>query len=177
MDVRDVPPRLIKKTGMEKNIKERTADTILEKPVVVKVGNKEYEVAPPTCATLIEVSRRIPDVPLVSTLGDIVNEVLAAAKDSRPIFEIVAVLILGAKAVRKGEKVRAGKWPFFCQKTKLDALTDELIEECSPSEIRRICGEVLLQMEVKDFFEFTASLQEVGLIQMTRGAETTASGQ
>jgi hypothetical protein len=162
---------------MAESIKKRTAEAILETPFTVKVGSKEYEVAPPSCATLIEVSRRIPDVPLVETMGDMVNEALAAAKDSRAIFEIVAVLILGAKALRRGEKVTTGRWPFRRTRSRLDALTEELMYECSPAEIKALCGEILARMEVKDFFEFTASLQEVGLIQLTRGAETTASGQ
>jgi len=162
---------------MAQSIRKKTADAILETPKPVKVGDKEYMVAPPTCATLIEVSKRIPDVPLVESMGDMVNEVLAAAKDSRPIFEIVAVLILGAKEVRRGTPVRRGLWPFRKARTRLDELTDELMYECSPAEVREICGTILSQMEVKDFFEFTASLQEVGLIQMIRGAETTASGR
>lgn len=162
---------------MAESIRKKTAETILETPTRVKVGEKEYDVAPPTCATLIEVSRRIPDVPLVETMGDMVNEGLAAAKDSRPIFEIVAVLILGAKAVRRGEKVKTGRWPFRRTRSRLEALTEELMYECSPAQIKALCGEILARMEVKDFFEFTASLQEVGLIQMTREAETIASGQ
>lgn len=162
---------------MAKSIRKKTAEAILETPTRVKVGEKEYEVAPPTCATLIEVSRRMPDVPLVETMGDMVNEVLASARDSRPIFEIVAVLILGAKEVRRGEKVKVGKWPFRQTKSRLELLTEELMDECSPSEIKAMCAEILSRMEVKDFFEFTASLQEVSLIQMTREAETIVSGQ
>ena len=146
----------------------------MQTPVVVKVGDKEHLVAPPSCATLIEVSKRIPDVPFMELTGDMVNETLAAAKDCRPVFEIVAVLILGAKALRE-DRAR-GIFPGRHERSRLDRLTDELMD-CSPSEVRRICAEVLNTMEVKDFFEFTASLQEVGLIQLTREAETIASGQ
>lgn len=159
---------------MEKDINRRIGDTILQEGGVVKVGSKTYQVAPPCCATVIEVSKRVPSVPYVEALGNQVDEVVAMAKDSRPLFEQVAVLILGAKALREDRKAGLlGRR----RKSRLDELTDELMYECSPSEVNKLRGELLAMMEVQDFFVFAASLQEVSLIQMTRGAETTASGQ
>ena len=161
-------------TKNARTIDEKVADTILQTPRTVTVCGKTYEVAPPTCATLIEMSKRIPEARYVDLMGDRVNEAVAAAKDSRGLFEQVAVLILGAKAVRED---RPRRFLFFKRRTRLDRLTDELME-CSPSEINALRGEVLGMMEVLDFFEFSASLQEVSLIQRTRAAEeTTASGR
>jgi hypothetical protein len=159
---------------MENDINKRIGDTILQEGGVVTVGGKTYRVAPPCCATVIEVSKRMPSIPYVEMLGDREAETLAMAKDSRPLFEQVAVLILGAKALRDARKpglLGKGK------RSELDELTEALMYECSPSEINKLRGELLAMMEVQDFFEFAASLQEVNLIQMTRVAETIASGQ
>lgn len=161
---------------MKKTIEERTAEAVLQTPQDVVIGKRTYRVAPPCCATLIEVSKLVPSVPYVEIMGDQVNEVLAMAKDARPLFEQVAILILGAKAIRDD---RPRKFLFWRKKSRLEALTDELMYECTPSEINKARGEILGMMEVGDFFEFTAFLQEIGLIQATREAvvKTTQSGQ
>lgn len=154
----------------EKNLQERTAETILQTPKVIRVGKRSYTVAPPSCATLIEISKIIPSVPLVDLYGDQIDEALAAAKDCRPVFEQLAILILGAKAIRDDRKS-------IFRKNRLRTLTDELMYEYSPKEANKLRGELLGMMEVQDFFVLTASLQEISLIQKTREAETIASGQ
>jgi hypothetical protein len=160
---------------MGKKINERIGDTILQNGKEVTVCGKTYTVAPPSCATLIEVSKRIPEVPYVELMGDMNQEVLAMAKDSRPLFEQVAVLILGAKALRDDNPPLKGIFRRR-RKTRLASLTDDLMYELSPKEANKLRGELLSMMEVQDFFEFAASLQEVSLIQRTRGAEMTAFG-
>lgn len=161
---------------MAKTMKERIGDTILQNGREVVVGGKTYTVAPPCCATLIEMSKRIPSVPYVELMGDMNAEVLAMAKDSRPLFEQIAVLILGAKAIRDDKPVKTGFFGMKAGRTKLDALTDDLMYEMSPKAANKLRAELLSLMEVQDFFEFAASLQEVSLIQTTRAAETTVSG-
>ena len=159
---------------MNKSMSERTADAILQKDKTIVIAGKTYNVAPPCCATLIEVSKRIPDVPLVDVMGNMMNEALAAAKDSRAVFEQLAVLILGAKVVRDDKP--SGLFHRGRYKTKLERLTDDLMYELSPSEANALRDELLAMMEVQDFFALTASLQEISLIQRTRAAETTVSG-
>ena len=157
----------------KRTIEARTAEAILQTPVNITIGGHTYVVEPPTCATLIEVSKRIPEIPYMDTFGDVLNEVLASARDSRPIFEIIAVLILGAKVLRKDARR-------LLRKTRLDTLTDEITLNCTPSEVHRAFRTLTGMMEVEDFFALSASLQEIGLIQTTRGAglaeTTTASG-
>ena len=79
---------------------ERVANTILQEPTIIKVGEKEYAVAPPSTATLILVSAavsRLPCIQLDETR--LVQDVLASAKDCAAIGDVVAVMILGAKHV------------------------------------------------------------------------------
>lgn len=158
----------------KKNILEKTAETILETPLKITIGGKEFEVAHPTCATLIEFSKRSTLVPYIDRTGAKVTEVIAMAKDSRPMIEQMAVLIVGAKEMLNGPK----KGLFGRkEKSRFDEVVDHLLYNCSPSELNKARAELLDMMEIEDFFEFSAFLQEVNLIQVTREAETIQYGQ
>ena len=84
----------------KRTLEEKAADTILQRAAKVKIGGTEYEAAPPSIATLILVSEAVSRLPQ-RKLDDksIVSECLAVAKDCRPLGEIAAILILGARHI------------------------------------------------------------------------------
>lgn len=172
----------------KKPLEAQVAETVLQTPKRVTIGDKEYEVAPPTVATLMMVSALVPELPFVDSMGNMFNETLAAAKDSHTLFKIIATLVLGAKAIRAQghaeEPERRGNRRFWAKKREdgadgdiADALAREIEAECSPKEAYDIAVGILQDMELDSFFALSVSLQEVSLIQQTRAAGTTASGR
>lgn len=165
---------------MAKTIERRTAETILQSPLEVKVGDKVYKVAPPCAATLMLASALIPEIPKLDIEGNRLYETLAFAKDCQVTYRIMATLIIGAKAIRE-EKSRMPKVRRLFlkpQKSSVDVLAEELMYECTNEEVYDIAQKILTEgMGVNDFFGLSASLREISLIQMTRGAGMTVSGQ
>lgn len=159
---------------MDKTIGERTAETILETPRVIEVHGRSFEVAPPTCATLIAFSALIPEIPYVDGMGKRIEEALASAKDTAPLFRQVAILIKGARALKE----RPWYARLFRREETVDELAEWLMDNCSPSEMNKLRDELLTMMEIADFFVFSVSLQEISLIQATREtAKTIRYGQ
>lgn len=173
---------------MAKTLEEKAADTILQRAATVKIGGKEYEAAPPSIATLILVSEAVSRLPQ-RKLDDksVVSECLAVAKDCRPLGEIAAILILGARHIndkiydpqteRKGLIRR-----FFCRKhkmmTKKESLANEIIDTYTPSELHGLIAMLLQRMDLADFFALTTFLTEVNLLRQTKvETRTTAYGQ
>ena len=153
----------------KEKVEKKVENVITESPLLVKVGSREYKVAPPCAATLIMVSGRVPEAPWIETDGNIFDEVLATAKDSRVMFEMVAIMILGAKALKRGWKGRfLGRW-------MLRRMTDRLMYDCTVKEVHDLFVTLLSSMEIKDFFSISISLREISLIQKTREMDAAAT--
>lgn len=171
-----------------RTIEQKAADTILQRAAKVKIGGKEYEAAPPSIATLILVSEavsRLPQRKLDET--NIVSECLSIAKDCRPLGDVAAILILGARHInepandphteKKGLLRR-----FFTRKrktlTKKEALAQEIIDTYSPTELHGLLALLLQRMDLADFFALTTFLTEINLLRQTKvETETTVFGQ
>ena len=83
-------------------IESRVASAILERNVGnIEIEGVTYEIAPPSIATLIVVSEFIASLPIVEKVEktEIVNSVLHHARFFRPLGDIAATLILGAKSL------------------------------------------------------------------------------
>lgn len=169
---------------------ERVAQTILQEPIKIKVGNKEYAVAPPSVATLVLVSAAISRLPrLTLNEDDLVQEALNVAKDCEPIGDIIAVMILGAKhvkdeVVRVEERVVPRCFGLFKRKmrvevreSKREQLSRELLENLSPRELQTALAQILGSLEVGDFFGLTTFLLAVNTIRPTKVENQTVSGQ
>ena len=162
---------------MAKTIERKTAETILQSPFEVKVGEKSYRVAPPCAATLMMVSALIPEMPEMDIEGNKLYESLSFAKDCDVVYKIVATLIIGAKAIRdeRNRKPAVGRWFTKPQKSSVDVLAEELKYECTNTEVYDIVSRILTEgMGVNDFFALSASLREISLIQTLRAADGTA---
>ena len=91
----------------EKTIEQKVADTILQRGEEITVGGKTYTAAPASTATLILASEAISRLPqTVLDTGKVMEESLSVAKDCRPLGEIAAILVLGAKHLTETVKTR-----------------------------------------------------------------------
>lgn len=166
---------------MKKTIENKVSDTILEKPIEIKIGDETYKVAPPCTATLIEVSSEITKLPhyeVDKNADNVFPETLRIAKDCKAIGSILATLILGAEHLTEVVKKPKKKifWVTYQWEDevidKRAALADTILKKLRPSETNTLISKILVeQMEIGDFFGFTTSLIEINLTKPTK-AET-----
>ena len=154
------------------NLETKTSETVLQKPIEVKVGDEVFLAAPPSFATLIELSRFIPDLAEVkgSTSEDIVMQCLAYAGKSEYIGEMVAIMILGAKGIRP-EVVKKRKWLFIPREEVVypqKVLGQKINLELSIKEIFELFVQLLNSLDVVFFSEITTFLRGVNLIKKTK---------
>lgn len=169
------------------NIEKKVADTVLQKPYCVQIGEETYKVAPPSIATIILASELIAQLPgLKLDSKQVMFESLFVAKDCKVLGEIVATLILGADNLTSEEEIIETHWFGLIRKKKkvlVDnkaILSDKILKKVAPSRVNSIAISILNRMEIGDFFGLTASLIEVNLIRPTKAvkeAETIVSGQ
>ncbi len=149
-------------------IEEKVSDAILQATLNVKVGETVYEVAPPTIATLIQVSKKITQLPAIKLdENNILLETLFIAKDTEVLGEILAVIILGAKPFR--EK----KFSFIKRENrhvrKQRVLAEKILYEMTPQEVNMTLINLLSGMNIDFFFGTITSLLEVNLLRKTKG--------
>lgn len=170
---------------MKKTIEQRTADTILQRPREVLIGDKTYSAAPPTTATLILVSELVATMPSIKLDPEnIVAESLMIAKDCRAIGAMASVLILGEGNLTRIERTKKTGIPGLLgqyEDRTIDAqaeLASAILQNLSPKQLNDTIVELLKGMEIADFFGLSTSLIEINLTRATRGVEQmTASGQ
>lgn len=159
---------------MSKTIEQFVAETILQDSTVINIAGKDYNVAPPSVATLIEASAlisRIPDL-VIDEDKDIMSSVLANAHKCDFLGDLAAVLILGKRNLKGVKKSFYGllKRPV----DNKEILSKIILEQLDAEELQRLIVELLQRMKVSFFFSTTIFLKEVNLIKPTK--ETTASG-
>lgn len=166
-------------------IEKRVANTILQSTFPVKVGDVEYQVAPPSVATLIRASELIATMNFTMDRENILNSVLRYAKDCRVIGDIVALLILGVRGcIEKKKVVRTRLFGLVRKEVEIEVnhqkeLSELLLLDFSPKELGNLVAELLTSLQVSDFFGFTASLTDINLLGPAKEAvkTTTISGQ
>lgn len=158
---------------------KRVADTMLQTEISVTLNGKTYAVAPPTLATLIKVSEAVARMPRdVPDEASVMSDCLRIARDCKPIAEIVALLILGAKQATK--PVRRPWWQFWQKRkpTQLEQLMAEVLNGATPHQLHEMLARLLGQMQIADFFGLTTFLCEINLTKPTKVVtEATAPGQ
>lgn len=162
-----------------KNLESKTADCILEiSQDCITIAGEKYDIAPPTPATLILISKYVSELPEVDgKTNNIVNEVLGKAKDLSVIGKIAATLILGAKRVKECRKVTVRIKPWRVKRMpELDYLADKILDEVSNTDLFRLLSDRLNNMQIGDFFVLTTSLSAANLLKRTKEVET-ASGE
>lgn len=164
---------------------QRTAATILQKPLEVQAGGKTYQVARPTFGTLIEISRYVKQLPKATGIKkqDVVPYILSIAGESgATIAKIAALLIIGESNITYHTERRV-KRQFLCFKTyektttsNVDDLAAELTRTASPEEMNRIINEALSFQDIGFFLSTIISLGAANVLEPTR-TEATASGE
>ena len=182
----------------KRTLEQEVADSVLEsKGAAITIGGTEYRPAPPTIATIIEISAIVSTIPTVNKDSDnILYEVLRTAKDMRPLGDIAAVLILGSKRAREnrpitkaGEKTEARYWSWrkfrMVTETKQGEdttvserryLSDAILSEMSPHTLLELVIKLIGNLQLGDFFELTTSLSAANLLKRTKEVGT-ASGE
>lgn len=157
---------------MAKTVEQKVADTILQRPDIIRIGEREIVVAKPTTASLIMASAAASKMPRVNINGsDIISEMLRVGKDCNVIGEVLACLIVEAKGSTGSAEERLN------YENKIKETSSILLEECSPSKLEEIALQLLQTSEVSHFFGLSTFLIDVNLTKATREVETTASGQ
>ena len=157
------------------------------------MGDRKYTAAPASTATLILVSETISLLPHAKLDPErLVEDSLSIAKDCRPLGEIAAILLLGAKNLKETVKVRqkVEKRRLFglvkvTETIEIERVIDrkaelatELLDDLSPRELNNLVVSLLQKMELGDFFGLTTFLTEINLLRPTKVEnETTASGR
>lgn len=166
-----------------KSIEKRAAETLLEKRMEVMVGGHRYSVAPPSLATLMEVSGLIggaKDWDNVEDEDTVAGVALMRAMDAPMICEVVSTLILGAnRAVGetswlegmwlkiKGEK-RGNEKIGVSYEADKKLLVQRLMYEVTPNELLGLMTTLLEGMELGSFFGITTFLRELNVAKPTR---------
>lgn len=154
-------------------IEEKVKSTILDDIEAYEIGGEIYEVSPPSCATIIEMSAMASKLPqiVIDEGTDVLSSVLKYGKDSGGIVDIATLLILGSSG-----KVERKKFLFFERKVdRFGKLRSKLVNE-SPKRLEQIIGDILVKSEIDIFFRITTSLREANILTPTGGV-VTASGQ
>lgn len=164
-------------------IEQQAGSTVLQTPKKVKVGNKEYTVSPPSTATLILASEAISLLPNMENDKDhITEQVYRHARHCRPLGDVVAILILGARGLTEERKVTreyTRKYLFGLIRIKRQReeiievdrkaeLSQELLETLTPSELNSLFASLSQSMQLGSFFGLTTFLTEINLLSPTK---------
>lgn len=173
-------------------VEQMVAREVLQQPEDIKIGDKTYKFYPPSTATLILASEAISQLPQVKLdEKKLAEDSLYAAKDCRKLGEIIAIFLLGAKHLTETVKAPQTKrkrlfWGLLPFRRAVEAeqvidrkaeLAQRLLEDLTPRELNTLASQLLMRMQLADFFGLTTFLIEINLLRQTKVEETTAFGQ
>ena len=152
----------------QNTIENSVASAILEKSIDnIDIEGVTYEIAPPSTATLILISEIVATLPVVKKVPaeEIVTSVLHYARYYRPIGDIAAVLILGAKNLIEYRTIVQEKRYLVDKKAELAKI---ILENVSPTTLFNVVVQRLQDMEIGSFFAITTSLSEANILKPTK---------
>lgn len=183
-------------TNKGKTAERRVADAVLQKKMKVTVGDRDFEVARPTIATLYEVSAIVSELADVEAdrmpdnMQDIITGALGMAHHAPVHAAALAMLILGAREQGYVEEVKTtetaaakpsllgrmvsgkGMVETVEQVDRFEELRSFLLYNGSPSEIQTALVQILgTNAETPFFFQTTVFLKGARMTAPTR--ETT----
>lgn len=150
-------------------VEARTAETILQTPYVVKAGDKEYKIARPTPATLIEVSKHIARLPKDEKIdeNDVARYILSVASAHYPtLIEIATVLVCGAQPPT-ANPIRA-----ICRKIRLREVRNALRYKATNEEVWHIISSCLSYQQIGFFLNNIISLAGANVTAPTKTGVT-----
>lgn len=158
-------------------IESRVAEAILQRGTQIEIDGVTYDVAPPTCETLILYSEEISKAEIAG--GNLV-------KNGRSVGEALAILILGSENLYEKRKVwQKGRLKLPVRRTiivdKKAELSRLLLQRHSPAQLTELAGILLHKLEVKNFTALTISLAGINILKPTKMVSkkkrTRASGR
>jgi hypothetical protein len=164
-----------------KTIEAATAATILQRTQRVALGGIDYDVPPPTLATLILVSEEVSYLPKVTfDSSTAITDALREARNYRGLADIAAIMLLGAKGLEVEEEVTTKLWGIIPRTKRVKVnkkaeLADRLMN-ITISELAQGVAEVLGMMQTEHFFALATFLTNINMTMTTKVAKTTASG-
>lgn len=153
----------------KKTLEREVADTILQRKRRITIGGRVYSVAPPTAATLIQVSAEVSELPggmRIDGDGDYFSATILGAKDCAALGRILATMMIGARPTLAGQLVA---------RLRIRVRGRRLLARHSPRQLNAANTELIRGMQVADFFALTAFLSGMSITKATK-AGTTASG-
>lgn len=168
---------------------------MLQAPRKVRIGDREYEVAPPSFGTLMLVSEILARVP---DMGDLAEEsantkaalVLQRAREFGLLPELLATLILGSKHVKDTEtyterRKRGGIRGLFGAREETvktvsvyERMVAEIRDNVEPAELSELVPWLIGGLQLTDFFVLTTFLREIKLAEPTKvEKKATARGR
>lgn len=175
------PLQFYRDMEQQNTIENSVASAILEKSIDnIDIEGVTYEIAPPSTATLILISEIVATLPVVKKVPaeEIVTSVLHYARYYRPIGDIAAVLILGAKNLIEYRTIVQEKRYLFGlirRKTETTIKVDKkaelakiILENVSPTTLFNVVVQRLQDMEIGSFFAITTSLSEANILKPTK---------
>lgn len=159
-------------TANTKTAEERTAETVLEKPITVTLGKKTYNIPRPTLGTIIEVSGMVSKFGEYEFSQDFIEsptEVLRLAKHYGALPRIVATFVCGVK------KYSAFGITFTNQR-KISRMERKIANTMTPKDMATILVEIFSSMECAFFLATITSLNKINHLKPTT-TSPTASGQ
>lgn len=153
-----------------------TADTLLQNPVAITIGDEKMMVSKPTLGTLAEASKYIALLPDLEKTDweQSISYSFANAERCSVIGDVLAILILGRKIAAEEVTVKTGgfwKWKRTEVKTRREILAKRILDECSCEDIMEILTEVISINKLAFFLKITAFLRETNLLRKTRKSE------
>lgn len=157
----------------KETVESRSVKAILQEEESITIGAKTYMVAPPSLGTIMRVSALVSQMSKVDQGAENpITEALRVADNALIVAEVIATIIIGAKRIRESKKALFGG-----KKTELEELTDAILFEKEPSELKEMLSDFLFnRMDLGFFLGITISLNEVNMIKPTK-TDQTAPGQ
>lgn len=140
------------------NTTKRAAETLIDAPIKIQIGQDTYNVKRPTLRTLAAVSAEIAKLPVLKLVdGKEIQSVISYAEHCRPIGRIFALLIHGARPNVN-----------FWHKIGLYCTENKILDKYTPKQLEIALGAIFAEMELADFFALTTSLNAINLTRPTR---------
>ena len=171
------PLQFYRDMEQQNTIENSVASAILEKSIDnIDIEGVTYEIAPPSTATLILISEIVATLPVVKKVP--AEEIVTSVLHYRPIGDIAAVLILGAKNLIEYRTIVQEKRYLFGlirRKTETTIKVDKkaelakiILENVSPTTLFNVVVQRLQDMEIGSFFAITTSLSEANILKPTK---------
>lgn len=156
---------------MEEKTERLIADTVLEASRTVSVAGRTYVVAPPTLATIIELSGKaaqLPRMPQFENEEQVLAWVTGNARQCGVIADIIALLLHGAAPEPRRKLLGI---PLLPARTRQETAR-HILGHCTPKECFELLSDCIGMQEIGFFLTIIATLQGAEILR-----RTTPSGQ